>query len=219
MLSARATRSSPRRTPGATAQIVVIPRERWALRPESTLAHTTHTSVSIAPNVRRQLTLFVAGPWASRLEALRHALDPVQASLIGAHVTVCREDEIEGASPSALFNRVEAWVAGPIRMGFGQPERFDGHGVLLPCVHGSREFNRLRQWVLQERYAREHRAHITLAHPRNPRSAGNTDAALAAWADVLELQFEVVALIEQLGSGPWRVLQEATLGSTAHGVA
>jgi hypothetical protein len=28
-----------------------------------------------------------------------------------------------------------------------------------------------------------------------------------------------VALIEQHGSGPWRLVQEATLGSCAHGVA
>ena len=175
--------------------------------------------MSIAPSIRRQLTLFVPGPWASRLEALRRALDPVQASLIGAHVTLCREDEIEGSSPSALFHRVESWAAGPIRMTFGQPARFDGHGVLLPCEHGSPEFNRLRQWVLQGQYSREHRAHITLAHPRNPRSAGNTDTALAACPSALELQFEVVALIEQHGSGPWRLLQEGTLGGTAHGVA
>jgi hypothetical protein len=175
--------------------------------------------VSSAPNIRRQLTLFVAGPWASRLEALRRSLDPVQGSLIPAHVTLCREDEIEGTTPSVLFTRVESWEAGSITLAFGHPVRFSGHGVLLPCERGSGQFKRLRQWLLQDQHAREHGAHITLAHPRNPRSAGNTDPALAACPQALELQFGSVALIEQQGSEPWRLIQEATLGSSAHGVA
>lgn len=175
--------------------------------------------MSSNPDIRRQLTLFVAGPWASRLEALRRALDPVQASLIAAHVTLCREDEIEHIAPFALLSRVESWKEGPITLTFGHPVRFNAHGVLLPCEKGAGDFKRLRQWLLHEQNAREHGAHLTLAHPRNPRSAGNTDTALAACPQALELQFGSVALIEQQGSEPWRLVQEATLGSNAHGVA
>ena len=175
--------------------------------------------MSTAPISRRQLTLFVSPPWGPRLDTLRRVLDPVQASLIAAHVTLCREDELEGTDLPSLFSRVESWVAGPISLAFGKPTRFHDHGVLLPCQHGSGEFRRLRQWLLQDQSAREHGAHITLAHPRNPRSAGNTDAALAACPQVLELQFASVALIEQRASTPWRLIHEATLGSSAHGVA
>jgi len=175
--------------------------------------------MSAVQNSRRQLTLFVSPPWGPRLDALRRALDPVQASLIAAHVTLCREDELEGTTASALFSRAESWVAGPISLAFGQATRFNGHGVLLPAERGSGKFNRLRQWLLQDTSAREHGAHITLAHPRNPRFAGNTDAALAACPQALELPFASVALIEQPGSGPWRLVQEATLGSCAPGVA
>jgi hypothetical protein len=150
---------------------------------------------------------------------VRRSLDPVQASLIAAHVTLCREDEIEGTVPSALFNRVESWEAGPIALAFGHPVRFNGHGVLLSCKHGSGDFTRLRQWLLNDQGTREHAAHITLAHPRNPRSVGNTDAALAACPQALELQFGSVALIEQRGSEPWRLIREETLSSNAHGAA
>jgi hypothetical protein len=150
---------------------------------------------------------------------MRRSLDPVQASLIAAHVTLCREDEIEDINPSLLLNRVGSWEAGPVTLTFGHPARFNGHGVLLPCEHGSGAFKRLRQWLLQDQAAREHSAHVTLAHPRNPRSAGNTDDALASCPAGLEFRFGSVALIEQKGYEPWRLIQEATLGSNEYGVA
>ena len=158
-------------------------------------------------------------PWSSRLDALRRALDPAQASLIAAHVTLCREDEIEHLYQKSIFSRIQEWTHGPVSLSFGQPRRFNGHGVLLPCVQGSGQFHSLRQWLLQDQAAREHGAHLTLAHPRNPKSPGNTDAAIAAFPQTLQLQFSAVALIEQYGSAPWRVLQESALGSNARGVA
>ncbi len=146
-------------------------------------------------------------------------MDPVQASLIAAHVTLCREDEIEQLDPAAVLSRVQSWAKGPLRLAFGHPRLFSGHGVLLPCERGSGSFRSLRQWLLQNQGAREHAAHLTLAHPRNIKAAGNTPAALAGCPHALELQFPVVALIEKHGSAPWRVLVEATLGGTVHGVA
>lgn len=150
---------------------------------------------------------------------MRRSLDPIQASLIAAHVTLCREDEIEGIAACVLLRRIENWNTGPITLVFGHPVRFNGHGVLMPCQRGAGDFNRLRQWLLQPQSPREHAAHITLAHPRNPRPAGNTDSALRSTAHELELQFASVALIEQHGSAPWKLVQQATLGSNAYGVA
>lgn len=172
-----------------------------------------------AHNSRRQLTLFVQEPARSRLDALRSTLDPIQASLVAAHVTLCREDEIEQLDPAAVFSRVQSWTEGPLRLVFGGPRLFNGHGVLLPCDQGSSGFHRLRQWLLQSRGVRQHAAHLTLAHPRNLKAVGNTPAALAGCPHVLDLLFPVVALIEQHGSAPWRVLQEAALGGTVPGVA
>ncbi len=169
--------------------------------------------MTIHPNSRRQLTLFVSPPWGPRLDAVRRVLDPVQAALIAAHVTLCREDEVEGLESSVLFRRVRSWAAGPIDLNFGRPTRFQDHGVLLPCEQGLGEFQRLRQWLLQDLKAREHGAHITLAHPRNPRAAGNSEGAMDACPQALELRFATVALIEQEASAPWRLIHEAALGS------
>lgn len=165
---------------------------------------------------RRQLTLFVAEPWKARLNALRATLDPVQASLISAHVTLCREDEIERLDASDLLERVESWEHGPLTLRFDQPARFGGHGALLPCRHGSDRFQRLRQWLLHDQSAREHEPHLTLAHPRNPRSAANTDAVLASCPRELELRFASVALIEQVHPEPWRVIEESVLRTSTH---
>lgn len=165
-----------------------------------------------APNPRRQLTLFVPATSSVALEAVRRRLDPIQAALIAVHVTLCREDELVDLDIEARLERVRAWDAGPIRLGFGAPRRFSGHGVLLPCEQGSDEFHRLRQWILDDRGARLHDAHITLAHPRNPRAPTNVDAALAESPATLRVAFPSVALIEQVGGAPWTLLQEASLG-------
>lgn len=171
----------------------------------------------VLPNRRRQLTLLVAEPWRSRLNALRELLDPVQASLISAHVTLCREDELEGLSTASVLGRAGSWALGPLDLAFGPPQLFQGHGVLLPCIRGSGQFQRLRRWLLQDPGAREHAAHLTLAHPRNPHAAGHTAAALEACPRALELSFSTVTLIEQLGSAPWRALEERSLGLRAQG--
>jgi 2'-5' RNA ligase len=170
------------------------------------------TPVPAAMNSRKQLTLFVPEPWSSCLEALRRALDPVQAALIAAHVTLCREDEIAGRDSSSIVARVASWSQGPIRLTFGHAVRFDGHGILLPCERGSSRFQGLRQWLLQDSHARQYAAHLTLAHPRNARSAGNTDASLAACPRGLQVEFASVSLIEQRAGAPWEVIEEATLG-------
>lgn len=168
------------------------------------------------PHLRRQLTLFVPATSSAAIESVRRRLDPIQAALIAAHVTLCREDELVDLDVEVMLQRVRAWDAGPILLGFGAATRFFDHGVLLPCEHGSDAFHRLRQWILDDRGARHHDAHITLAHPRNPRAPTDVDAALAEIPSTLRVAFPSVALIEQVAGAPWTLLREALLG-TGHG--
>ena len=162
-------------------------------------------------NCRRQLTLFVPAPWRVPLDALRQRLDPIQASLIAAHVTLCREDEIRDVELSSLFRRVDTWAHGPLRLAFGSPRRFSGHGVLLPCEQGAGQFHALRRWLLQDDSVRVHEAHLTMAHPRNERAANNTDDVLAECPQELQLEFATVSLIEQQGTAAWRILHQFML--------
>jgi hypothetical protein len=166
-------------------------------------------------STRRQLTLFVAPPERDALERVRRDLDPVQQALIAAHVTLCREDELAPLSDDALRTRLASPALAPITLRFGEAERFDGHGVLLPCIEGAHAFEDLRAHVLGTGALRAHRAHLTLAHPRNPRAPGNTPERWGTLPSSLELTFGNVSWIEQRDGGPWRVLQTFPLGTSA----
>ncbi|MBT9489619.1 MAG: 2'-5' RNA ligase family protein [Rubrivivax sp.] len=158
----------------------------------------------------------MSAPGRAPLEVLRQRLDPAQAALIPAHVTLCREDELSALDVDALVTRIHTWPHGTLTLAFGAPQRFQGHGVLLPGVQGDDAFQRLRQWLLADPAARVHHAHLTLAHPRNPRAPGNTDAALAGVPTALRLGFAQVALVQQAGAEPWQVLWQAPLGGLGH---
>lgn len=157
--------------------------------------------------VRRQLTLFVPPPAAQPLEALRRVVDPVQAGLIAAHVTLCREDELASVDDVELARRLAAGTALPLTLTFGPAERFDGHGLLLPCIAGEAAFRELREQVLGTRSIRRQVPHLTLAHPRNPVAPGNSlEHSLAALPAPLAITFGAITLIEQVDRQPWRIL-------------
>lgn len=164
------------------------------------------------PAVRHQLTLFVAEPLAAKINTLREKLDPVQAGLIAAHVTLCREDEIDGLSDHLIWERVAAFEEPALVLKFGAPERFQGHGVLLPCVEGANEFARLRSKILDADNPRNHSPHLTLAHPRNPRSLLNTDECLSEFPPGITIDFATVSLIRQEGTAAWTCLAARRLG-------
>lgn len=153
---------------------------------------------------RRQLTLFVPEQEARLLEPLRAQVDPVQQRLIAAHVTLCREDELSD-DPLALLRRV-AVRPEPITLGFGAPQPFDGHGVLLPCIGGQAAFQRLRVAALGSEAIRTHAAHLTLSHPRNPMAPGNRPAAYADLPVPMLITFPAISLIEQVGDGAWELV-------------
>jgi 2'-5' RNA ligase len=170
-------------------------------------------------NSRVQLTLFVPGSAAEEIEATRRLLDPVQFNLIPAHVTLCREDELEGAGYSSLEQRLCAGRAKPLTLTFGTPESFSTHGILLPCVSGEEGFQELRRLVLGAGLVRRQLPHITLAHPRNPKAFGNSLANAAALRAGIEVTFEAVCRIVQAGISPWRVVQRIELRTTEDGDA
>jgi uncharacterized glyoxalase superfamily protein PhnB/2'-5' RNA ligase len=160
---------------------------------------------------RRQLSLFVPPAAAVEIEALRRILDPVQHGLIPAHITLCREDEIEGLEVATLRERLQTAV--PIGLDFDPPEAFSGHGWWLAARTEVSDFSALRLLVLGSPAIRVHKPHLTLAHPRNPRAPGNQPANVVGRLAALSIRFDTVSLIEQEGRAPWRVLETFRLGS------
>ena len=165
---------------------------------------------------RIQLTLFVPPPSADAIEAVRRVLDPIQFGLIPAHVTLCREDELQGIDPALLQQRLEAAKEiEALTLAFGAAEEFSTHGVLLPCVSGEKEFRELRQAIFGPGAVRRQQAHITLAHPRNPKAAGNSLAAAQSLGNNLKVSFTSVCRIRQDSGTPWQVLQRVSLAAAA----
>ena len=157
--------------------------------------------------IRRQLSLFVPPSESAELESVRRLLDPAQSRLIPAHVTLCREDELARVSESDLCHRLSRADLAPVTLRFGRPVEFSGHGVMLECVGGGRAFDSLRGHLLGPGGAVRRHAHITLAHPRNPRAPGNSMASAMRLPAALSFTFPTVSLIEQDGDQPWMLLE------------
>lgn len=168
----------------------------------------------MASSTRVQLSLFVPEPIRSQIDAIRESLDPVQHRLIGAHVTLCREEDIDLIGLETLKRKLQDADMPTVTLRFGPAERFHEHGILLPCVEGQEVFQSLRQIVLgPDHSSRRQTPHLTLAHPRNPKAPGN-DLALAATLSVgLTICFDVISLIEQTNHQPWKILDQYRLKS------
>jgi 2'-5' RNA ligase len=162
----------------------------------------------IKSGVRHQVSLYVPKRAAIALEAVRRQLDPIQYRLIPSHVTLCRDHETSTLTASDVSSALRF---GPITLTFGRAETFDGHGIRLPCVAGEEPFARLRERLLGPVSVRREAPHITLAHPRNPRSQRyDLDVALGLPAQI-NIAFPVALLIEQTNGEPWRVLERYRL--------
>lgn len=165
-------------------------------------------------NRRIQLSLYVAEPQAAKINKLRELLDPVQSGLIPAHVTLCREDEMESISLDDLKTRLRAAPMSTLVLSFGRPQAFFSHGVLLPCETGAEQFAVLRECLLGSFGVSQHLPHITLAHPRNPKARGNCLASARQLPGGLLIAFSQVCVIEQHDNDAWRIIDSMPIGCT-----
>jgi GNAT superfamily N-acetyltransferase/2'-5' RNA ligase len=177
---------------------------------ERPVPHVTH---------RTQLSLFVPPEAGDAIDAIRRVVDPVQHRLIPAHVTLCREDELHEVDVAQLASRLRDARLGRLTLRFGAPQRFGGHGILLPCIDGAEAFVALRRAVLALPEARVHTPHLTLAHPRNPKADGNELDRAATLEEGLCVTFDAVQVIDQFDADPWVVRSTFPLAATAGWVA
>lgn len=161
---------------------------------------------------RKQLTLFVNTTVAIPIEAIRSEFNPVQYNLIPAHVTLCREDEIEPIQET--IKRIQAIsLEKPIQIKFKKVARFsNGKGVFMPCAEAYSAFTSLRKTVLgQDMLQKEQLPHITLMHPRNSTCTDEIFTQIKTKKLPTTLAFSKISLIEQKNGGVWKVLDEFEL--------
>jgi 2'-5' RNA ligase len=159
--------------------------------------------------IRKQLSMYVPTYAAQDIEAVRKVVDPIQSSLIPAHITLCREDEL--CDFSKLEDRLNKIPFKPLTLTFSKPEIFSGHGLLLNCIEGKHDFKLLREYVLDSKDIRNQKPHITLAHPRNPKSAGNLLSSTSRLSEIIEIIFPTIYLIKQEMGKPWLVIERYEL--------
>lgn len=161
---------------------------------------------------RLQLTLFVDEKHSVAIESIRQKFNPQQYGLIKAHVTLCREDEIEPFE-AVLYNLTQQALP-KISISFGKAIRFsDDNGVLLPANDNLHSFRTLRSQVLHGiiEAPRNHEPHITLMHPRNSTCTEVIYQQIVKITLPSLITFEKISLIEQIGQEPWKIIQEFDL--------
>jgi len=168
----------------------------------------------VTTNIRRQLTLFVEPTDAEIIEQVRHTFNPAQFELIKAHVTLCREDEIQ------LLDQVIANIlllAQPeIIIEFKKVERFDhGKGLFLPAKTGNSAFDELRRQVLAGLTDKPivQIPHITLMHPRNSTCTDDIFRQVEKMILPAKLKFKTISLIEQQDGRQWKIVSSFDLAN------
>lgn len=141
------------------------------------------------------------------IEELRVRFNPVQAQLIPAHVTLCREDEVEDWSQ--LEERIKNLLPILVTIGFGSPVR-DGNLVLLPAISGIEQFDQLRYRLLADgiKKPRIQLPHITIIHPRNGICTDAVYEEILRRLYPFEWDFRKICLIKQNDGGPWATYAE-----------
>ncbi|MBP6566426.1 MAG: 2'-5' RNA ligase family protein [Saprospiraceae bacterium] len=167
--------------------------------------------------MRRQLTLFVDPKDAINIEQIRNEFNPRQFEIIKAHVTLCREDEIQDLE-RVMTNLLSCTqVYHSIFIEFGPMERFDnGKGLLLPATKDCQDFITLRKQVLSglTDNPRDQKPHITLMHPRNSTCNDHIFQQIGKVALPTKLVFQQISLIEQqVDGGPWKTLKIFTFNN------
>lgn len=155
------------------------------------------------PRLRRQLTLFVPAPARELLEDLRRELDPAQHARIAAHVTLCREDELEPWD--AVRSRLAALGPVEVELRFGAPVQRPDDCVLLPVVGDTAAFDDLRRRILGEG-CRTQTPHVTIRHPRHAYRDPVDLEALVRESLPTNVRFTGIDAIEQIDGSVWDVV-------------
>ncbi|MBX7054122.1 MAG: 2'-5' RNA ligase family protein [Pyrinomonadaceae bacterium] len=154
---------------------------------------------------RRQATLFLRG--RRPIEDFRDRFNPEQSRLIDAHVTLCREDEVDDWP--RLSKRLRGRPPGGIDLEFGEPVR-QRDLLYLPCLGSTAAFDEVRAYLLG-RSVRKHEPHITLIHPRNGKCTDEILEMARSLIKPFSHTFVEISLIEQTAGGIWRSLERFSL--------
>ena len=150
---------------------------------------------------RRQITLYVPHAERARIEQLRERYNPIQFSLINAHVTLCRDEEV--CDWPNLLTRAQQIHAIDISLEFGSPIK-EGDLVYLPVAGTTDDFDNLRIRLLEDPNCRIQEPHITIVHPRNGTCNGEQfEKICEVFSANFTIPFRSFTFIQKHGAEPW----------------
>ena len=157
---------------------------------------------------RRQATLFLRG--CCEVEKIREEFNPKQARLVGAHVTLLREDEV--SDWDALAVRLRASVRHTVTLEFGLPRR-DGNLLYMPNIGPTAEFDQLRHVLLSNSRdpVRKYDPHVTLIHPRNGVCTDVIFETISSNFKPFSYTFDGISFIRQENGGVWEITEKFDL--------
>ncbi|MEO0898808.1 MAG: 2'-5' RNA ligase family protein [Bacteroidota bacterium] len=161
---------------------------------------------------RKQLTLFLDEIESEPIEWIRRTYNPIQYDLIKSHITLCREDEIEDLT-HILINLEEIDIQQFELKTEGVKRFSNGKGVFIPVLDEEHNFRELRRLILKhaEYPPREHKAHVTIMHPRNSTCNDDIFSEIVKVKIPKILSIKKISLIEQEIGKEWRILSEFSL--------
>ncbi len=162
--------------------------------------------------IRKQLTLFLEQKDAETIENVRKRYNSKQFEIIKAHVTLCREDEIQNIE--LVISNLFSLRINFLNIMFKPVARFEnGKGLFIPASTDNIEFQDLRSKILDTCLGkpRFHQPHITLMHPRNSTCTDNIFKEVEKIKFPGVLNFKKISLIQQETNGHWETLQEFNL--------
>ena len=163
-------------------------------------------------NIRKQITLFVVENQSLEIEKVREKFNIDQFKLIKAHLTLCREDELEQFEKVMInLNKLDFKS---FFLKVGKPILFSSeNGILLPVIGNTEAFNVLRSEILNGiiENPRNQEPHITLMHPRNSICSNEIFTEIQNYNFPFQFKFDKVSLIEQVFGKKWNIIEEFKL--------
>lgn len=159
--------------------------------------------------MRRQLTLFISDQ-DEVIEKIRSEFNPVQFALIAAHVTLCRENEIEKLE-TVISNIQSLTLDKPLSIEFNSVERFEnGKGLMITGKKKNDDFQTLRKKVLSgtQEINQHYMPHITLMHPRNSTCTDVIFDHIKGLQLPAAIDFDTISLIEQTDGERWKIVRQ-----------
>lgn len=155
-----------------------------------------------------QLSLFVAEPERSVIDEVRKKYDPRQHANIPAHVTLCRDNEVDDWC--RLKRKLAEFSEASLQFIIDEVEELSDRCILMRLRPPATSFHELREHLLGNDCSSTI-PHITLLHPKNAQGNSPLERIRNETLPTV-VHFSEINLIIRTESGVWRMKSTYPIG-------